>query len=47
MKQEKTEMPNNSYTTSLFNEGIKKITKKLGEEASEVIIASLAEKGAI
>ena len=40
----KTEMPNNSYTTSLFNEGIKKITKKLGEEASEVIIASLAEK---
>ena len=43
----KTEMPNNSYTTSLFNEGIKKITKKLGEEASEVIIASLAEKGAI
>tara|TARA_B100001142_G_scaffold86777_1_gene88364 strand:+ start:548 stop:1156 length:609 start_codon:yes stop_codon:yes gene_type:complete len=40
----KTEMPDNSYTTSLFNEGIKKITKKLGEEASEVIIASLAEK---
>ena len=40
----KTEMPDNSYTTSLFNEGIKKITKKLGEEASEVIIASRAEK---
>lgn len=40
----KTEMPDNSYTSSLFNEGIKKITKKLGEEASEVIIASLAEK---
>ena len=40
----KTEMPDNSYTTSLFNKGIKKITKKLGEEASEVIIASLAEK---
>ena len=40
----KTEMPDNSYTTSLFDEGIKKITKKLGEEASEVIIASLAEK---
>ena len=40
----KTEMSDNSYTTSLFNEGIKKITKKLGEEASEVIIASLAEK---
>ena len=40
----KTEMPDNSYTSSLFNEGIKKITKKLGEEASEVIIATLAEK---
>ena len=40
----KTEMPDNSYTSSLFNTGIKKITKKLGEEASEVIIASLAEK---
>ena len=40
----KTEMPDNSYTSSLFNEGVKKITKKLGEEASEVIIASLAEK---
>ncbi|MED5283445.1 MAG: bifunctional phosphoribosyl-AMP cyclohydrolase/phosphoribosyl-ATP diphosphatase HisIE [Chloroflexota bacterium] len=40
----KTEMPDNSYTSSLFDEGIKKITKKLGEEASEVIIASLAEK---
>jgi len=40
----KIEKPENSYTTELFNEGIKKISKKLGEEASEVIIASLAEK---
>ncbi|NCG35089.1 MAG: phosphoribosyl-ATP diphosphatase, partial [Dehalococcoidales bacterium] len=34
----------NSYTNKLFEEGIKKIGKKIGEEASEVIIASLAEK---
>ncbi len=40
----KIEKPKNSYTTELFDEGIKKISKKLGEEASEVIIASLAEK---
>ena len=33
-----------SYTTTLFEEGINKITKKVGEEASEVIIASLAEQ---
>jgi phosphoribosyl-ATP pyrophosphohydrolase/phosphoribosyl-AMP cyclohydrolase len=29
-----------SYTTYLFNEGIDKILKKVGEESSEVIIAS-------
>lgn len=30
----------NSYTTYLFNEGIDKILKKIGEEASEIIIAA-------
>ena len=44
IQKRKIERPKNSYTTSLFEEGIKKIGKKLGEEASEVIIASLAEK---
>ena len=44
IQSRKIEKPKNSYTTELFNEGIKKISKKLGEEASEVIIASLAEK---
>jgi|SRR5690625_3480799 len=29
-----------SYTTYLFNEGIDKILKKIGEEASEIIIAA-------
>ncbi|MEC7837254.1 MAG: bifunctional phosphoribosyl-AMP cyclohydrolase/phosphoribosyl-ATP diphosphatase HisIE [Chloroflexota bacterium] len=44
IQSRKLNKPKNSYTTELFNEGIKKISKKLGEEASEVIIASLAEK---
>ena len=42
--QRKEEMPENSYTTKLFHQGLNRITKKIGEEASEVIIASLAEK---
>ncbi len=32
-----------SYTARLFSEGLNNITKKLGEEATEVVIASLAE----
>ncbi|MGJ9385140.1 bifunctional phosphoribosyl-AMP cyclohydrolase/phosphoribosyl-ATP diphosphatase HisIE [Salipaludibacillus sp. CF4.18] len=34
------EMPEGSYTTYLFEEGVDKILKKVGEEASEVIIAA-------
>jgi len=34
------ERPANSYTTYLFNEGIDKILKKLGEESAETIIAA-------
>lgn len=34
----KKEMPEDSYTTSLFNEGIDKIAQKVGEEAVETII---------
>ena len=34
------EMPEGSYTTYLFEEGIDKILKKVGEESAEVIIAS-------
>ena len=44
IQSRKIQKPDNSYTTELFNKGITKISKKLGEEASEVIIASLAEK---
>ncbi|ADU31774.1 bifunctional phosphoribosyl-AMP cyclohydrolase/phosphoribosyl-ATP diphosphatase HisIE [Evansella cellulosilytica] len=35
-----TERPEGSYTTYLFDEGVDKILKKVGEEASEVIIAA-------
>ncbi|SDH20987.1 phosphoribosyl-ATP pyrophosphatase /phosphoribosyl-AMP cyclohydrolase [Alteribacillus persepolensis] len=34
------QMPEGAYTTYLFSEGVDKILKKVGEEASEVIIAS-------
>lgn len=34
------ERPEGAYTTYLFNEGVDKILKKVGEEAAEVIIAS-------
>ena len=37
------EMPEDSYTTYLFEEGIDKILKKVGEETAEVIIASKNE----
>ena len=40
LKKEKKHMPEGAYTTYLFDEGVDKICKKVGEEASEVIIAS-------
>ena len=39
----KTERPEGSYTTYLFNKGLDKILKKVGEECTEVIIAGKAE----
>jgi phosphoribosyl-ATP pyrophosphohydrolase/phosphoribosyl-AMP cyclohydrolase len=36
----KAKMPEGSYTTYLFNKGIDKILKKVGEESAEVIIAA-------
>ncbi|BBP92484.1 hypothetical protein BsIDN1_61020 [Bacillus safensis] len=33
-------MPEGAYTTYLFEKGVDKILKKVGEEASEVIIAA-------
>ncbi|ANU23865.1 bifunctional phosphoribosyl-AMP cyclohydrolase/phosphoribosyl-ATP diphosphatase HisIE [Planococcus donghaensis] len=40
IKTREKEMPEGAYTTYLFNEGVDKICKKVGEEAAEVIIAA-------
>ena len=40
LKQRKAELPENSYTTYLFQKGLDKILKKVGEECTEVIIAA-------
>ena len=39
----KKELPEGSYTTYLFQKGLDKILKKVGEETTEVIIAAKAE----
>ena len=39
----KKDMPEGSYTSYLFEKGIDKILKKVGEECTEVIIAAKAE----
>lgn len=38
--QRKKDLPENSYTTKLFKEGSDRIIQKVGEEATEVIIAA-------
>ncbi len=43
LESRKKEMPENSYTTYLFQKGIDKILKKVGEESTEVIIAAKAD----
>ena len=39
LKERKEKLPENSYTSYLFQKGIDKILKKVGEECAEVIIA--------
>ena len=41
--ERKQKMPEDSYTTKLFTKGIKKISQKVGEEATEVVIDAIAE----
>ena len=41
--ERKKEMPQGSYTTYLFEKGLDKILKKVGEESTEVIIAGKAQ----
>ena len=43
LESRKKELPEGSYTTYLFQKGLDKILKKVGEESTEVIIAGKAE----
>lgn len=43
LRSRKAERPEGSYTTALFNAGRDKILKKIGEEATEVVIAAKGE----
>ena len=45
IEQRKLEMPDGSYTTSLFREGAPRIAQKVVEEAGEVAIAAVAQSG--
>lgn len=40
LKERKEKLPEGSYTTYLFQKGLDKILKKVGEESTEVIIAA-------
>lgn len=40
IKQRKINMPENSYTTTLFKEGSNRIIQKVGEESIETVIAA-------
>jgi phosphoribosyl-ATP pyrophosphohydrolase/phosphoribosyl-AMP cyclohydrolase len=43
IEKRKQDMPEGSYTTSLFRSGTRKITQKVGEEAVETIIGAMAD----
>lgn len=43
LKDRKTTKPEGSYTTYLFEKGLDKILKKIGEESTEVIIGAKSE----
>ena len=43
IQERKDQRPENSYTSYLFNSGLDKILKKVGEEAAETIIAAKNE----
>lgn len=43
IQSRKETLPEKSYTTSLFKEGLPKIAQKVGEEGTEVVVAALAQ----
>lgn len=45
LRQRKMQLPEGSYTTYLFQKGLDKILKKVGEECTEVIIAAKSQEG--
>lgn len=45
IEEREREMPEGAYTTYLFEKGVDKICKKVGEESAEVIIASKNNDG--
>jgi phosphoribosyl-ATP pyrophosphohydrolase len=46
LEQRKQANPDESYTAKLFNDGLDSILKKVGEEATETVIASKSGKKA-
>ena len=40
LKTRRRDLPEKSYTSTLFRDGVDRILKKVGEEAGEVIIAA-------
>ena len=44
IEDRKNNPSDSSYTTSLFNKGLPKIAQKVGEEATEVVVAALAQE---
>jgi len=47
IEQRKEQRPEGSYTTYLFNSGLDKILKKVGEEATETIVAAKNADGSL
>ncbi len=43
IQSRKENLPEGSYTTSLFKEGLPRIAQKVGEEGTEVVVAALAQ----
>jgi len=42
IERRRQEMPEGSYTTSLFNKGLARMTQKVGEEAIETVIEAMS-----
>ena len=43
IKERKKADPSESYTASLYKDGLNKIAQKVGEEATETVVAALGE----